>query len=422
MNQNYLTVTAVNRYLKYKIDNDDHLQNIYIKGEISNFKAHTRGHYYFTLKDEESRISAIMFASSAQKLPFIPQDGMKVLVYGKISVYESTGNYQIYVQEMLEDGLGNLFLAFEQLKIKLDKEGLFDPSKKKPIPYLPQKIGIITASTGAAIKDVLSTINRRFPNTKTILFPTLVQGEKAHLNIIKQLEIAQTYDLDVIILGRGGGSLEDLWPFNEELLARAIYKCDIPIISAVGHEVDFTISDFVADVRAATPTAAAELAVPNIIDVLNQIDNYKIRSSKQIKNKLENLKEKLFVLQNNYVLKNPINIIQIKEQTFTNLLDKINSLMLNNLEKKKNFFSKLTDNYILNNPIKLFEQKNNYLQKLIEKLEVLNPLNTLKRGYAIVRQNDLAITSIKNLKIDDIIKVELKDGQAHSKIIKIEEK
>jgi len=422
MNQNYLTVTAVNRYLKYKIDNDDHLQNIYIKGEISNFKAHTRGHYYFTLKDEESRISAIMFASSAQKLPFIPQDGMKVLVYGKISVYESTGNYQIYVQEMLEDGLGNLFLAFEQLKIKLDKEGLFDPSKKKPIPYLPQKIGIITASTGAAIKDVLSTINRRFPNTKTILFPTLVQGEKAHLNIIKQLEIAQTYDLDVIILGRGGGSLEDLWPFNEELLARAIYKCDIPIISAVGHEVDFTISDFVADVRAATPTAAAELAVPNIIDVLNQIDNYKIRSSKQIKNKLENLKEKLFVLQNNYVLKNPINIIQIKEQTFTNLLDKINSLMLNNLEKKKNLFSKLTDNYILNNPIKLFEQKNNYLQKLIEKLEVLNPLNTLKRGYAIVRQNDLAITSIKHLKIDDIIKVELKDGQAHSKIIKIEEK
>lgn len=422
MNQNYLTVTAVNRYLKYKIDNDENLQNIYIKGEISNFKAHSRGHYYFTLKDEESRISAIMFSSSAQKLPFIPQDGMKVLVNGKISVYESTGNYQIYVNEMLEDGLGNLFIAFEQLKAKLDKEGLFDPSKKKPIPYLPQTIGIITASTGAAIKDILSTINRRFPNTKTILFPTLVQGEKAHLNIIKQLETAQNYDLDLIILGRGGGSLEDLWPFNEEALARSIYACNIPIISAVGHEVDFTISDFVADVRAATPTAAAELAVPNVIDVLNQIDNHKIRCSKQIKNKLETLKEKLYVLENNYVLQNPINIIQIKEQTFTLLLDKINNLMMSSLEKKKNIFSKLADNYILNNPIKLFEQKNNNVQKLIEKLEVLNPLNTLKRGYAIVRQNDLAITSIKDLKVDTTITVELKDGMIHNKITRIEEK
>lgn len=422
MNQNYLTVTAVNRYLKYKIDNDENLQNIYIKGEISNFKAHSRGHYYFTLKDEESRISAIMFSSSAQKLPFIPQDGMKVLVNGKISVYESTGNYQIYVNEMLEDGLGNLFIAFEQLKAKLDKEGLFDPSKKKPIPYLPQTIGIITASTGAAIKDILSTINRRFPNTKTILFPTLVQGEKAHLNIIKQLETAQNYDLDLIILGRGGGSLEDLWPFNEEALARSIYACNIPIISAVGHEIDFTISDFVADVRAATPTAAAELAVPNVIDVLNQIDNHKIRCSKQIKNKLEALKEKLYVLENNYVLQNPINIIQIKEQTFTILLDKINVLMMANLEKKKNIFSKLADNYILNNPIKLFEQKSNHVQKIIEKLEVLNPLNTLKRGYAIVRQNDLATTSVKDLKINDTITVELKDGKIYNKIVKIEEK
>ena len=281
MNPNYITVTQLTKYIKYKIDNDVNLDTVYLKGEISNFKAHTRGHFYFTIKDENSRINAVMFSSSASKIKFVPTDGMKILVTGKISVYEATGGYQIYVNEMLEDGVGNLYIAFEQLKKKLEQEGLFDPAKKKKIPKIPTTIGIITAPTGAAIKDILSTIKRRWPLAKTILFPSLVQGEEAASDIVRNINIAKDYDLDVLIIGRGGGSIEDLWPFNEEIVARAIYDLDIPTISAVGHEIDFTIADFVADLRAPTPTGAAEMAVPNINDVINylkQLDDTLIKS------------------------------------------------------------------------------------------------------------------------------------------------
>ena len=269
MKNNYLTITQLNHYLKYKFDNDANLQVVYLKGEISNFKAHTRGHYYFTLKDENSRINAVMFQSNASKIKFMPIDGMKVMVTGKITVYESTGGYQIYVTDMLEDGVGNLYIAYEQLKKKLESEGLFDSSHKRKIPKMPKRIGIVTASTGAAIRDILTTIKRRYPIAETILFPSLVQGEYAASDIAKKIAIANTFELDTLIVGRGGGSIEDLWPFNEEIVARAIYNSKVPVISAVGHEVDFTIADFVADLRAPTPTAAAELASVDINTIRN---------------------------------------------------------------------------------------------------------------------------------------------------------
>lgn len=417
----YLSITAVTRYLKYKFDNDDHLQNIYLKGEISNFKSHTRGHFYFTLKDETSRISAIMFAGNASKLIFTPEDGMTVLVRGKVSVYEATGNYQIYVDEMQEDGVGNLYIAFEQLKAKLDKEGLFDVAHKKALPIIPRKIGIITASTGAAIKDILSTIKRRFPICETILFPSLVQGSEAHTNIVKQIKKAQEFDIDLLIIGRGGGSIEDLWPFNEEDVVRAIYECTIPTISAVGHEVDYTISDFVADVRAATPTASAEIAVPNMVDLLNLIDNFKIRANKVTINKVDNLKLMLFKLKDSYVMKNPLHIYEIKEQLLDSYIDKANTIILNVIEKRNDRLNHLKESYILNNPKKLFENKINNLSKYIEKLEVLNPLNTLKRGYTIVKKNDKAIDDIKKLNINDSISVVFNKGIIKASILDIEE-
>ena len=283
MDNSYISVTALTRYIKYKIDNDNNLKEVYLKGEISNFKAHTRGHFYFTIKDDNSRINAIMFSSNASKLKFTPEDGMKVLVKGRISVFESTGNYQIYVEELEEDGLGNLHIAFEKLKKKLEDEGLFDSKYKKEIPKIPMKIGIITAPTGAAIKDILSTIKRRFPIAKTILFPCLVQGELAKDDIVKKLDIADNYDLDVIILGRGGGSIEDLWPFNEEIVVRKVFLCKTPIITGIGHQIDFTICDFVSDVRAETPTGAAERAVPILSDLIDMIDSYKTRYINSIK-------------------------------------------------------------------------------------------------------------------------------------------
>ena len=282
MDIKYYSITALNKAIKNMFDSKPELNRVYIKGEISNFKHHTRGHFYFTLKDENSRIAAVMFASYASNINFEPEDGMKVLVSGRVTVYEATGGYQIYVDDMQLDGLGNLYLEYEKLKKKLETEGLFDVSYKKPIPKYPKRIGIITAPTGAAIRDILSTIKRRYPICETILFPALVQGTGAKESIVEQITRAQDFDLDVIICGRGGGSIEDLWAFNEEIVARAIFASKIPIISAVGHEIDFTIADFVADLRAPTPTGAAEMAVPNLVDLRTLIEQYKIRSNENI--------------------------------------------------------------------------------------------------------------------------------------------
>ena len=334
MNDKYITITQLTRYIKYKIDNDVHLNEVFIKGEISNFKAHTRGHYYFTIKDESSRINAIMFASQTKKIKFVPEDGMKVLVTGKISVYEANGGYQIYVSDMLEDGVGNLYVAYEKLKQKLEKEGLFDASKKKKIPKIPKTVGVVTAPTGAAIRDILSTIKRRFPLTEVILFPALVQGDGAKDSIVKQIKLAENYEIDTLIVGRGGGSIEDMWCFNEEEVAYAIYQCKIPVISAVGHEIDFTIADFVADLRAPTPTGAAERAVPNVTDVVSYIHQLRIRSQTVMKNKIDFLNQKLLEITNKHILKNPIMIYQVKEQKFDNLIERLKYHMLNLYKNK----------------------------------------------------------------------------------------
>lgn len=416
MERNYITVTQLTKYIKYKIDNDVNLENVYLKGEISNFKAHTRGHFYFTIKDENTRINAVMFSSSASKIKFVPTDGMKVLVSGKISVYEATGGYQIYVNEMLEDGVGNLYIAFEQLKKKLEQEGLFDPKHKKKIPKIPNTIGIITAPTGAAIKDILSTIKRRWPLAKTILFPSLVQGEEAASDIVRNIELSKNFDLDVLIVGRGGGSIEDLWPFNEEIVARAIYSLDTPVISAVGHEIDFTISDFVADLRAPTPTGAAEMAVPNMSDIKTYLNQLNLRLATNISNNIKVKKEILKKLENSFVLKNPISIYEIKDQKFDNLYERL-LISYKNLVNNNSNKMIIINNNLVNSMSHLLTNNTNRYNNLIQKLEALNPILTLKRGYAIVKYDNKAIESIKKIKKDDIINIELQDGNIEAKVL-----
>ena len=443
MNDKYISVTQLTRYIKYKIDNDANLNEVFLKGEISNFKAHSRGHFYFTLKDEGSRINAIMFSSATRSVKFVPQDGMKVLVECKIGVYEATGNYQVYVSDMMEDGLGNLYIAFKQLQEKLEKEGLFREDHKKKIPKIPMKIGIITAPTGAAIRDILSTIKRRFPLAETILFPALVQGELAKEDIVKKIKIANTYDLDVIILGRGGGSIEDLWPFNEEIVARAIYDSVIPIISGVGHEIDFTISDFVADLRAPTPTGAAEMAVPSKEDLLVYFNQMNKRNTKAILNIIENDRQILKRYQESYILKNPMSLYEKLEQNFDHLYERLIMVINNIITLNGERLNKLKSSFIFKNPKMLFidkaynyndlisrlrlsinknidDNKNRYVN-LLSKLEVLNPITTLKRGYSITKVSDKPIKSIKGIKKDMVINSELYDGVLVSKVIDIKE-
>ena len=421
MNNDYITVGALTRYIKYKFDNDANLQNIAIKGEISNFKRHSRGHFYFTIKDEESRISAVMFASQTSSVTFEPIDGTKVLVRGRISVFPSTGNYQIYVNEMIEDGVGNLYALYEKLKEDLKKEGLFNPEHKKEIPKIPKRIGIITAPTGAAIRDIISTINRRYPICEVILFPSLVQGKDAKDDIVRNIKLADTYDLDTLIVGRGGGSIEDLWAFNEEIVARAIYECNTPVISAVGHEVDFTIADFVADVRAATPTGAAEIAVPDKSELQKLIKQLELRSSKNINNIINYNKTILDRIKTSYILKNPMSIYEIKEQKLSNTIEKINSYIVNYLDNKKVRLNNIKTSYILTNPSKIYENKQNKYNHLIEKLEVLNPLNTLKRGYSITKINDKVVTDIKTVKKDDLLNIGIKNGEINARVIEVKE-
>ena len=421
MNNNYITVGALTRYIKYKIDNDANLQEVYLKGEISNFKHHTRGHFYFTIKDEESRISAIMFASSTKNINFEPKDGMKVLVKGRISVFESTGNYQIYVTEMMEDGVGNLYALYEELKKKLQSEGLFDTSHKKQIPKIPNKVGVITASTGAAIKDIISTINRRYPLCEVILFPSLVQGKDAAPEIVKNIKLADTYNLDTLIVGRGGGSIEDLWAFNEEIVARAIYDANTPIISAVGHEIDFTIADFVADVRAATPTGAAEIAVPNKEDLKKLINQLTIRMNKNMLDKINYNKSYLNKVLDSYILKSPMSIYEVKEEKLSNYIERGKNVILNLLSSNKLKLDNLKKSYIFIEPSKMFENKNNKYNNLIDKLDVLNPMNTLKRGYTITKVKDKVVTSIKDIKVNDEINVTLENGNLNAKVIDVKE-
>ena len=439
----YYSITALNRAIKNMFDSKPELNNVFIKGEISNFKHHTRGHLYFTLKDENSRIAAVMFAGPATKLKFEPEDGMKVLVAGRVTVYEQTGGYQIYVEQMDLDGIGNLYLEYEKLKKQLEQEGLFSIEHKRPIPKYPKRIGIITAPTGAAIRDILSTIKRRYPICETILFPALVQGTGAKESIVEQLNRAQDFDLDVIICGRGGGSIEDLWAFNAEIVARAIYNSKIPVISAVGHEIDFTIADFVADLRAPTPTGAAEMAVPNLVDLKTLIEQYKIRMNENIKGIINYNTKRLDSIRESYILKNPLALYEVKEQKLDTYIDRLNGYMSTMLNDYKNRLDNIKSSYVLKNPLATYEVKRERINNLesilnkiiisqidvnkhkyevmINKLELLNPLNILSKGYSLVTVDGMVVKDTNELKIEDTINIRMHKGNVKAIVKEIDE-
>ena len=351
-------------------------------------------------------------------LKFQPEDGMNVIIKGKIEVYERDGKYQLYANSMTEDGIGDLHIAFEQLKKKLEKEGLFDEAHKKEIPKYPQRIGVVTAQTGAAIKDIITTIERRYPYCKILVFSTLVQGDMAAGQIVRQIRHAQQYDIDTLIVGRGGGSIEDLWPFNEEIVAREIYACRIPVISAVGHQIDVTISDYVADKRAATPTAAAEIAVPETREVRYKISQLSQRVNKSINDKLTLNREKVENISQNQIFKNPESIYEIKEMHLDNMIGKLNLTSSNIISKNRNKLLKIESRAVLRNPEEVTKAKRETFLRNVDKLKILNPLLTLKRGYySIAKIDDKVISSAKDVKSGDELDIEFDDGTINTKVI-----
>ncbi len=389
-----ITVSSLNQYIKNKIAEDEYLSEILVKGEISNFKNHYTGHMYFTLKDENSLIKCIMFKSYAQKLNFMPKDGMKVFIFGSVSVFERDGVYQIYAKAMEEDGLGDLYTKYQQLKEKLEKQGLFDEDHKMIIPKMPKVIGVLTSQTGSVIRDIINVSTRRNPNVTIRLLPVPVQGEGAAEKIADGIEYMNKNKLaDVLILARGGGSLEDLWPFNEEIVAQSIYNSEIPIISAVGHETDFTIADFVADLRAPTPSAAAELAVPDIYEVQQKILTYQNRLRMSLLKNLEFMKLRYQKCMSSVVFREPTRYIQ--DQYLK--LDTTIKTIVNELQKK------------------LKQESNKYVE-LVAKLDALSPLKTMARGYLIAQKNGEIIKSVKQLNKEDIIDLKLCDGTKQAKI------
>ncbi|MBQ1769653.1 MAG: exodeoxyribonuclease VII large subunit [Turicibacter sp.] len=439
-----LTVKALTKYIKLKFDYDKNLQHLLLKGELSNVKRHSRGHLYFTLKDDEAQINAVMFASAASQLDFVPTEGMQVVVKGHITVYEAGGSYSMYVKEMTEDGIGNLYIAFTQMKERLGAEGLFDARFKQPIPSYPHAVGVITSPTGAAIRDILSTIKRRFPLVKVYIYPALVQGEQAESSIISCIKQANDMQLvDTLIVGRGGGSIEDLWAFNKEGVARAIFESKIPIISAVGHETDFTIADFVADHRAPTPTGAAEMAVPNLPDVLKHFNQLNVRLNQSFNTQLEQKKLKLNQLSNHYIMKNPHALFEQKVMYVNQLSDKLQFVLQDQLNKRKAQLA--ADYHRLNqfNPTlkvehsrqqldflmqrltqsmnqQLLEHKQNY-HVLLTKLEILNPLSILKKGYSVLTDEFAqTITTVEAITIGQTISVALDDGIVKASVKEIE--
>ena len=417
MDDEYLTVSQVNAYINRMLKYDRNLQNIYIRGEISNYKTYPSGHSYFTLKDDKSQIPAVMFKGRKHSLKFQPEDGMKVIIKGKIEVYERDGKYQLYATTITEDGIGELHIAFEQLKKKLDSEGLFDDAHKKEIPKYPQRIGVVTARTGAAIRDIITTIKRRYPYCEVLVFSTLVQGEIAADQIVRQIRHAQQFDIDTLIVGRGGGSIEDLWPFNEEIVAREIYACRIPVISAVGHEIDWTISDFVADIRAATPTAAAEIAVPEISEVKYKLNQLTQRTNKAINEKLIQNKQKIENISQKQIFKNPESIYEIKQMHLDNLIGKLNLTSKNIITENRNRLLKIESRSVLRNPNEVTKAKRDIFIRNVDKLTILDPLLTLKRGYSIAKMDDKVVSSAKDVKTGDELDIEFDDGTVNTKVI-----
>ena len=417
MDKEYIEISQLNNYIKNILDNNTFLNKVYLKGEISNFKNHTRGHLYFTLKDDTSRISAVMFQGNALNLEFVPEDGMNVLVEGRVSAYPAQGTYQIYVDKMEPDGQGALYIEYEKLKKKLASEGLFDVQHKKPIPKFPERIGVITAPTGAAVRDIMSTIKRRYPVCEAILFPCLVQGEYAAPDIVRQIKRADSFGIDTIIVGRGGGSIEDLWAFNEEIVAHAVYECKTPIISAVGHEIDWTITDFVADLRAPTPTGAAEMAVPTVLDINTLLNNYKIRLNKNIKNMVNTKFIKWRSLKNSFILKNPMSMYEVKEQKLDTLIDKLNKDIKVILQDRKVRLNNIMLSNVCKNPMSMFDKKINDYNLLLNTLKLVNPLGILEKGYSLTTINDKVIKSNEDVNIDDVINVRLHIGKIKAKVI-----
>ncbi len=439
-NDQIFTIATLTKYIKRTFDNDDVLKNIWVKGEISNFKKHSRGHMYFTLKDEHSKIQAVMFAGNNRFLKFIPESGMNVLVRGYVSVYEANGQYQMYVSEMQPDGVGNLFLAFEQLKRKLNTAGYFDEKFKKTLPNIPTEIGVITSPTGAAIRDIITTLKRRFPSVRITLFPVLVQGDGAPSSVAKAIKQANELgDLDVLIVGRGGGSIEELWAFNEEIVAEAIFHSNVPIISAVGHETDVTIADFIADKRAATPTAAAEIAVPNTDDLSERILQRKIRMQRAIGKRLEAEREKLTTLQKSYAFRYPEQLVKQKEQQLDRIIDDLQrnikhlverkTTALNNLEKDvkrnhperyiANFREQLVKNetLLIQHTRDIKKEKQFQFKQLVTQLEALNPLKVMTRGYSLAyKQDGQIIKSVTNVSVGEKLQIKLKDGSVYCEI------
>ena len=435
MEKRYLTVSALNRYLKAKIDSDEQLQKILIKGEVSNFKHHSSGHLYFTLKDETSRINAVMFASKARKLPFELENGMKVLIQASVSVYDVAGTYQLYVDNIEQDGLGNLYLRYEQLKKALALEGLFDQEHKQEIPKFPSKIAVLSAYPSAALADIVRTIKLRFPVVRVIVFPIPVQGKGAYLHIINTLNYVDSLGFNTIIIARGGGSLEDLWNFNEEALARAIYNCKTPIISGVGHEIDYTICDFVADCRCATPTAAGIKATPDLVELKQNVNNINYTLNTLMKQKITLNKQMLNKLNSFYLFKNPNKLFEDKKVKIDYLSDRLKDIFTYNLNLESNKAKNLIQTF--NHQANLFtlEQKNhlNLINQTMEqlmkqkikyekeklyytlsKLNTLSPLKVLERGYAIVLKEDNVVLTVNELKTGDKIKIKMKDGSKNA--------
>ena len=390
-----ITVTDLNKYIKEKIAGDENLNNVLVKGEISNFKLHYTGHMYFTLKDENSLIKCIMFKTYTPHLKFTPKDGMKVMAFGTVSVFERDGVYQLYCKAMQEDGMGSLYTAYEELKAKLEKEGYFDASHKKKIPFIPKSIGVLTSNTGAVIRDIINVSTRRNTNVYLKLLPVPVQGEGAAKKIAAGIQLMNEKKLaDVIILARGGGSLEDLWPFNEEIVAKAIYNSELPVISAVGHETDFTIADFVADLRAPTPSAAAELAVPNIAEVELKLNTYQNRFRQALKKKTELMRLRYEKCMNSRVFKDP--------------LQKIN----------ENYM--LIDKYVKSiqtSIVTKYKDKKLEAIKLYSKLDALSPLKTLARGYSIAEKDGKIVHKASELKQGDKLTLRFEDGKVNTEVV-----
>lgn len=443
MNQNYLTVSALTKYIKYRLENDSHLQVILIKGEISNYTRTDRGHLYFSLKDESSQIKANMFQSYAKMLSFEPKEGDMVLIEAKINLYEPRGEYSLNVSKMTLDGVGELYLKYEQLKKTLEEQGYFKEEHKKPIPKFPKRIGVVTSPTGAVIQDILNTVNRRYRLTEIILYPAQVQGENAKYEIASQIKRAnEEKRVDVLIVGRGGGSIEDLWAFNEIEVITAIFQSVIPIISAIGHETDQTISDFVSSLRAPTPTAAAELATPNQIDLVNQIKNYKTNLDRFLKLKFDSLEVELAQLEKRLEAQSPLARLTQNEEKLTNIINKLkreityyldqqenklkvlNSKIISPHEKINSYqkqFNYLTQN--LHHKINMIiDRKEHYYQINLSKLNSSNPLKTLERGFGLVTIDEKVITSVQAVKPGDQLEIEVLDGKIITKVKETREK